>query len=203
MKQLRNTFAAALILALANFNAFADAPNIVLGDPGYGGTGCPAGSASVTLSPDRTSLSILFDQYVTQAGGINGASFDRKTCNIAIPVRVPQGYSISVFKVDYRGYVNIPRGGEARFNVEYFFAGRRGPNQMKIFSGPFDQDYLLSSDIVAEAVIWSGCGETVNLRVNSSMLVKSNPIFEDALATVDTIDVKAGIIYHIQWKTCF
>ena len=34
---------------------------ITLGEPGYGGTGCPSGSVSATLSPDATSLSLLFD----------------------------------------------------------------------------------------------------------------------------------------------
>ncbi|MBF0312611.1 MAG: DUF4360 domain-containing protein [Oligoflexia bacterium] len=199
MKKLLSTFVALLMFSSANVMA---APDIRLGDPGYGGTGCPAGSADITLSPDRTSLSILFDQYVAAAGGITGASFDRKTCNIAIPVRVPQGYSISIFKIDYRGYVNVPFGGEARFNVEYFFAGRRGPTQMKTFSGPTDRDYLLTSNIAASAVVWSGCGETVNLRVNSAMLAKSNSRYDDAMATVDTLDLKAGIIYHIQWRSC-
>jgi len=39
------------------------ADDISLGEPGYGGTGCPAGTVSVTLSPDAKSLSLLFDQY--------------------------------------------------------------------------------------------------------------------------------------------
>ena len=41
----------ALFSTLAAQNALAD--DIRLGAPAYGGTGCPAGSASVSLSPDR------------------------------------------------------------------------------------------------------------------------------------------------------
>ncbi|MBS1133180.1 MAG: hypothetical protein H6R02_321, partial [Burkholderiaceae bacterium] len=51
------------------------ADDISLGEPGYGGTGCPAGSVSVTLSPDAKSLSLLFDQYVVSVGGDTGKSF--------------------------------------------------------------------------------------------------------------------------------
>ncbi len=47
--------------------ASAQAQQITLGQPGYGGTGCPAGSVSVTLSPDQTSLSLLFDGYIVEA----------------------------------------------------------------------------------------------------------------------------------------
>ena len=51
---------------------------ITLGEPGYGGTGCPSGSVSATLSPDATSLSLLFDKYQVAVGGTTGKSFDRK-----------------------------------------------------------------------------------------------------------------------------
>ena len=63
-----------LFSALAAQSALAD--TIQLGQPAYGGTGCPAGTASVSLSPDNQAISILFDQYVVEAGGAKG--FDRK-----------------------------------------------------------------------------------------------------------------------------
>ena len=77
---------------------FAD--DISLGIPGYGGTGCPDGTVSATLSPDAKSLSLLFDQYQVSVGGTTGRSFDRRSCNIAIPVHVPQGLSVSILKID-------------------------------------------------------------------------------------------------------
>lgn len=52
---------------------------LVLGRPAYGGTGCPAGTASVTLSPDHDAISILFDQFVTEAGSTTGRRVDRKS----------------------------------------------------------------------------------------------------------------------------
>jgi len=39
------------LLSLLSFSSFAD--NILLGQPAYGGNGCPTGSASTTLSPDN------------------------------------------------------------------------------------------------------------------------------------------------------
>ncbi len=182
--------------------SFAD-DDIQLGVPGYGGNGCPAGTASVTISPDQKSLSILFDQYLVEAGSSTGKSLDRKSCNLAIPVKVPQGYSISVFQVDYRGFVAVPFGGRGQFNAEYFFAGMQGPRQTKTFVGGTNSPYELTSRLGAEALVWSACGADVNLRVNTSMLVQSNSSYEDALATVDSADVTAGLVYHFQWRRCF
>jgi hypothetical protein len=179
--------------------AFAD--DISLGEPGYGGTGCPAGTVSVTLSPDAKSLSLLFDQYQLAVGGESGKSFDRKSCNIAIPVHVPQGLSVSILKIDFRGFNHLPRSASSQFNVEYFFAGTKGPSFQRKFTGPLDADYLINNEITAEAFVWSGCGADVNLRTNSSMRL-SSLYNQEAMASIDSEDVNAAIVYKLQWKKC-
>jgi hypothetical protein len=182
--------------------AFAQDPNdISLGEPGYGGNGCPAGSVSATLSPDAKALSMLFDQYIVEAGGETGKSFDRKSCNIAIPVHVPQGLSISIITIDYRGYNNLPTGARSEFNVEYFFAGTRGPTFRRTFNGVLDEDYTIRNELTAQAVVWSECGVDVNLRTNSSIRVNTRAN-RQALATVDSEDVSAAIVYQLQWRPC-
>jgi len=190
-------FLAGTLLALPGL-----ADDIRLGNPSYGGTGCPGGSASVALSPDNKSLSILFDQYVVEAGGSSGRVTDRKTCNVAIPVHVPQGLSLSIFKVDYRGYNSLPYGAYSQFNVEYFFAGARGPSYRKTFYGSLSDSYLLTNTLTANAIVWSACGQDVILRSNSSMLVRTNSQGSEAFATVDSADFRAGLVYHLQWRRC-
>ncbi len=176
--------------------------DISLGEPGYGGTGCPSGSASATLSPDNKSLSIIFDDFYVEAGAANGRRLARKNCSIAIPVHVPQGMSVSVIDVDYRGYVSLPSRAQARFSVEYFFAGIRGPQYTKTFRGETDKDYVLRNQLGLQATVWSKCGADVNLRVNSSMMVRVASTRDDALATVDSADFRSGIKYQLQWRRC-
>ena len=139
--------------------------------------------------------------YAVEAGGTTGRSYERKACNVAIPVHVPQGRSVSILTVDYRGYNHLPARASSQFNVEYFFAGGRGPAFRKSFAGPIDADYMITNELVADALVWSGCGADVNLRTNSSMKV-STVNNAEASATVDSEDVKAAIIYHLQWRTC-
>ena len=73
----KSILAAAAVLFSAGL-AMAQNPGISLGYPGYGGTGCPQGTASATLSPDGTALSVLFDQFVVEAGGTTGRRVDYK-----------------------------------------------------------------------------------------------------------------------------
>lgn len=188
---------ATLNIAHADFT-----PNdIQLGQPAYGGNGCPAGSASAVLSPDNKSLSILFDQFIVEAGGAN-SSVARKSCNIAIPVHVPQGYSLSIIAVDYRGYVSLPDRAQARLTAEYFLAGSIGPRFEKQFLGRTDTDYTFTNDIGVQAQVWSPCGADTTLRVNAAMLVQTNRFRDAAMATVDSADFKAGLLYKLQWRTC-
>jgi hypothetical protein len=175
--------------------------DIALGNPGYGGSGCPNGSVSATLSPDAKTLSLIFDQYEVSAGGSTGRSYDRKACNVAIPVFVPAGYSIAVLSVDYRGYNHLPYRATSQFNVEYFFAGSRGPSFRRSFWGSLDSDYFINNQLVAENLVWSPCGADVNLRTNSSMRVATYNNAE-ASSTVDSQDVNAAIVYHLKMRRC-
>ena len=84
----------ALSAALGS-GAMAQAVNQVrLGVPSYNGTGCPLGTVSATLTADAQSLSLLFGAFQVESGGNTGRTVDRKACNIAIPVQVPQGLSV-------------------------------------------------------------------------------------------------------------
>ena len=141
MKKLLSIF---VFMSLITTVTHAD--DIYLGEAGYGGSGCPSGSASVTLSPDNKALSILFDEYMVEAGG-HERKIARKSCNIAIPVHVPQGFSVSIIEADYRGYVSLPSRAQARFSAEYFFAGKRGPKYRKSFRGYTDDEYEINNTL--------------------------------------------------------
>jgi hypothetical protein len=174
-----------------------------LGQPAYGGTGCPAGTASVNISPDESSLSILFDAFAAEAGRTTGRQLDRKSCNISIPVEVPSGYSVAIFQVDYRGFNLIPgNGAYTRLDTEYFWAGSRGPRFARMYSGPRTDNYTQSDGLLAQTLVWTPCGASVNLRVNSSIMAQSNRQMEQTMMTVDSADITSGLVYHLQWRRC-
>jgi hypothetical protein len=202
----RSLLALAAVLCSAGV-ASAQNPGITLGYPGYGGSGCPQNTASATLSPDGTALSILFDQFIVEAGGPTGRRVDYKSCNLAIPVNIPQGYSVSIFQVDYRGFNALTYGARSQLTNDYFFqtgsGGSRTVRLAKSFVGPNNNDYLTTDRLAVNALVWTPCGEQATLRINSNMRVFANSRMEQAMSTVDSADVSAGLIYHIQWRRCY
>jgi hypothetical protein len=201
-KILKGSLMSSLLLAATAAHAQVPANQVQLGTPSYMGTGCPLGTVSAQLSPDAQALSIMFGSFQAIAGGSSGLTVDRKQCNIAIPVHVPQGFTVSIMKIDYRGYKRLPIYASGTFDVEYFFAGQTGPAYHKSFVGAEDGNFTLSNQLVATSTVWSACGADVNLRTNTSIAVQTNSMQEQAQLTLDSADVTSGVVYQLSWKQC-
>jgi Domain of unknown function (DUF4360) len=189
-KKLVNTLLIGSALMTVISPAFA-AEKVEIQGATYGGSGCPTDSAKVNVSPDGQELTILFDKFIAQ--GSNPAD-SRKSCNLSIPVKVPQGFQISLYEADYRGYVAPATTGKLR--AEHFFAGQKGPVFERIFQG--DKDYNVRQAFETAADVWSACGDSLNMRVNASMVASGK-----GTATVDSFDLAhRGLVYHVKYRAC-
>ncbi|OYD90854.1 hypothetical protein CDG76_29475 [Nostoc sp. 'Peltigera membranacea cyanobiont' 210A] len=190
MKFVKVFLAAVTLITASVSPAFADAKVEILG-ASYGGSGCPNESASVSVSPDGQELTILFDKFAAIG---NVPAERRKSCNLSIPIKLPQGFQLSLYDADYRGY--IAPGTTGTLRAEYFFAGTRGPVFSRTFGG--ETDYNVRDSLATVADVWSGCGDSVNMRVNTAMTAKGQ-----GMATVDSFDLAhRGLVYHIKYRTC-
>ena len=180
----------------------AAAQKLELGRATFGGNGCANGSARATVSPDGQAISILFDRFTGFAGGTSGLDTERVNCDIAIPVQVPQGYSVAVFTIDYRGYALVPQGGRLRFSADYFFAGRSSRRYSKDYLGPINDNYIFSNELRADLDVWSACGASVILRTQANMVLETNNRRDEIQASVDSIDIQSGITYNFQYRRC-
>lgn len=203
MKIKNLTLGMALSLNVIFTSQWVLATPLRLGVPAYGGSGCPAGTASVVVSPDQTAISILFDQFIAESGGSTGRRFDRKSCNLAIPVYVPGGYSVSIIAVDYRGFNVLPSGARSRFEAEYFWSGARGPRIIRDFFGPLNQGFSVRDELAAHSYVWTPCGASVNLRVNASIYNQTNYWQQQTLTSIDSADVTGQIVFHLNWRRCY
>ena len=192
------TWLLALSIIAISLPAYAQS-GLSLGKASYGGTGCPAGTAAVALSSDKKSLSLRFDRYEVQAGG--SRTFDRKSCNLAVPLRVPSGLSVAVVAVQYRGVNRLPPGAKAQFRAEYFFAGGQGPVSTRTFNGPLQGRFSFADKLTAKSRVWSACGADVILRTNTSLRV-STAAKRAASSSVRSQEIKSAIVYSLQWRNC-
>ena len=191
---------AAMLLAVSAAEA-----QISLGQPAYGGTGCPAGSASVSLTEDQQTLSILFDSFVVQAPTIQGANFDRKNCNLRIPVRVGSGYQVALIAFDYNGFAAIPQGGRGNFEARYSYVGQVRPAIFrKTFMGGQANNYSLKNELISTTVDWTPCstGKDLMMVVDANILAMTNRNQDAAQLSIDSVDVSTGLLYKYQIRRC-
>ncbi|MEH2282418.1 MAG: DUF4360 domain-containing protein [Nostoc sp.] len=191
MKFIKAFFAAVALTAASVGPAFADITSVQITGAIYGGNGCPDNSAAVFVSPDGQELTILFDKFIALA---NSQAESRKSCNLSIGIQLPQGFQVSLYDADYRGYVSAATTGTLR--AEYFFAGSRGPVFTRSLIG--GTDYFVRDSLATVANVWSACGDSVNMRVNASMRASGA-----GMATVDSFDLaNRGLIYHLRYRRC-
>lgn len=187
-----------MFIAFSSLHSWSN--DLRLGEPQYGGSGCPGGSLRAAVAPGGQSLSIILDKFVAQAGKKGGKNFDKKLCNITLPVHIPNGYSVAFFQVDYRGFNSLPLQAYSSFEVRYSFSGSRGQTYQKRFDGQLEDSYFISDSI--KELVLSPCGKSIVLKADNTIEVHTNSNKEEAMTTLDTIDLLGGLIFNIQWKRC-
>lgn len=190
---LKSIFACAL---LASLPAWAQETN-----------GCPEGSYSIVMSPDGTSLSILFDKFTLESSGIAGNTKPKKVCRISAPLNLPANQSIGVYKVDYRGFAKLVKKQETDLEVQYFL-GPQGNDRGRVFKrkvkGPHEGDYLFTETIGAGQMKRVGCGTAAVLNLGITLSLDGALQAGEAMSTLDTTDAarSGALVYHLDLKKC-
>jgi hypothetical protein len=139
-----------------------------IGRLSYGGNGCPAGSITYSYAPSSHELVLNYNKFSTRSGGATRKSLDRKTCSLAIPVRVPAGYQMALV-TESEGRAIVRQNGRATLNMETFYAGSTGIKKTKTYTA--GQHYVSIGDS-ANRMAWSPCGQSTNLRMNLSAVTQ-------------------------------
>jgi hypothetical protein len=185
-------------------------PQIELELPLFSGNRCSANNSSVTLTPDKKALSILFSEFITQVGTEVGVLHARELCRVRIPIRIPRGVQVAIVKTDTRGFQSLPKGANSEISLTHHLSDQRSHRtidrvphrQVYNFAGPLEEDFVLGHHIESE-YIWSACGTGVTLHLAIQSILRT----ESDLATtiIDTLDLQASektMDYHLLWRRC-
>lgn len=177
----------------------------------FGGSGCPKGTAQVIPSFDSKTISVIFDEF--SASTETGTVRDRKACNVVLPISVPQGSTIGLVRVDYRGYAYVAnkRGHFAKLSSDFFWAGNNGYGKKRLFKRGYDDDFLITERFRGRSVVYSPCGKNVNFRMNTVVEARKKQANSNGLETeisVDSADIRVRgkknpfFVLHFVEKPC-
>ena len=166
----------------------------------YAGTGCPAGSVAQNISPDNLAFTLLFDNYVAEAGPGVPLSQGRKNCQINVDLEYPAGWTYTLISIDYRGYANLDPGARGTQKATYYFQGSAGQSSAQsTLYGPKNQDYNYR-DVIGSPN-WSYCRVFRALNINSQVRVDAGGGAR-GLMTTDSVDGQVIATYGFTWRHC-
>lgn len=167
----------------------------------FDGSGCPEGSVAQSLSSDRTSFALLFDQFVASKGPGVPAEQAHRQCQMSLSLKLPQGWQYSVATIEYRGYVQLPRKMKATQRTTYYFEGDGDfASVHSTYAGARAEDYLIRDTLPFSTVVWSSCDKVRPLTITTELEVKGGT--DPGHITADTIDGRNAFVLGLHWKPC-
>ena len=157
------------------------------------GSGCPIGTAEVHFL-NGTDIAIDFDDHFCIPPSLT------KNCNINFRVHYPQGYTFALFQTEYLGHVKLNPKCQAILESGHWFAGFAPPiSYHHVWTGPISQNYDITNSIAQEEWVWSPCGASTTLNVNTRISLSANGC---GSICVDEIKEKVRTLFRIQWIKC-
>ncbi|GAA3856808.1 DUF4360 domain-containing protein [Saccharothrix violaceirubra] len=167
------------------------------------GSGCPAGTAAVAASDDRTAFTVTYSQFLAQAGDSTSPTDFRKNCQLGLQLNYPQGFTFGVAQADYRGFAHLQSGATGLEQGNYYFQGT-SPTARKSHSlrGPFSDNWQFTDSTEWSAIVYAPCGERKLLNVNAELRVNAGSSKGTSFIAMDSTDGRISTRYHFSWKRC-
>jgi hypothetical protein len=191
--------------AAAAAETAAPAEKITLDVVSVNGSGCPAGTADVTVLSDNTGFRVTYRDFLARAGGgVNAVEF-RKNCQLNVQVHIPQGFTFAVASADYSGRARLEGGASALQRTNYYFQGSPDNNYVDhSFAGPLSGVWHTSDETAVTELVYAPCGELRNINVNTELRVYEGTLNANKVSSMSMRVSEGNVdtIVHFAWKQC-
>ena len=186
----------------------ADAPptdKIVADVVSVNGSGCPAGTATVTVLEDHTAFRVTYHDFIAVAGGGSQPTDLRKNCQLGLLIHVPQGFTFAIASADYRGRARLAAGATGLQRTNYYFQG--SPDDTFVdhpLAGPLRAVWHTTDVTPVAQLVFAPCGVFRNLNINTELRVNAGTVAPGVVSSMSmrSTDGDIDTIFHFSWKTC-
>lgn len=140
-----------------------------LAAPAYNGSGCEPGTIQLAITPERDEIFLETPSYVSQKS-------ERKTCMMALPIQAEPGTKVAIASIYFKSDAHLEQGDTAVFQAELFLAGFKSPAMNFQLEGPLSKTQVSFLAPLESGLVWSGCGQSANLRVNTNLISMGGPV---------------------------
>ena len=170
------------------------------------GSGCPAGSADIQVSPDYTAFTVTYSKYTASVGPDATPLDFRKNCQMALDIKVPSGITFAIASADYRGYASLRHGSFGQQAASYYFQGHSQTTRSRHdFKGPMEDSWQRTDKVGIASLSFLPCGERRYLNINTELRVNrgsSDTRKHTNFLSMDSTDASINTLYRVAWKKC-
>lgn len=140
-----------------------------LGALAYGGKACAVADGLEGVIDTGSELLLNVATTVTKQ---SESAIERGACAVALPVSVPAGYRLVISKIGVAGHMLIAKGATVTGLLEVFTTGNEESATIEFNGKATRGNKLVRQNFEQEAQITTECGAGINLRSNSSYLIR-------------------------------
>lgn len=170
-------------------------PDVKLVDVRYDGSGCPGGSVSTSMTPNKGAINAVFDHFFTLLEGKSSQNIKR--CRLSMKIDVPKNKRVRLQQVKFRGFIDLPEDSETEIIRNYRFG-----NVSKQLSDTWTGEvFSIINQREAFNTKWSKCGKDVMLEIDSRMELRTQST-KRSQSGVDSFDHLMTLDYRGErgWK---
>ena len=142
-------------------------PHVTLSNVRYSGNGCPSGSVSITMTPNKRAINSVFDDFFTSFSGKPNQQVRR--CKLSMKLSMPKKKRVRLRQVRFRGFVELPKNSNAKIVRNYRFGARK----KQLTTAIRGRTFKVINTREAFNTPWSKCGKDVVLQIDSMIELKS------------------------------
>ncbi|KAG9230128.1 hypothetical protein BJ875DRAFT_385821 [Amylocarpus encephaloides] len=183
------------------------ADQITITSASYSGNGCPQGTVSTSIAPDKTLITFGFDAYQVYIGPTASQSEKSKACQLHLQLKYPGGFQYSITDAVYHGYARLDAGVTGSFLSTYYFsqsAAQTCTTRSSISGAGWKLGdvYTKHDQVETTATIWSPCGDTGLLNINNRISLTASNSKASGELTNDDATVAFTQQAHVSWRQC-
>jgi hypothetical protein len=145
----------------------------------YGGSGCPQGTAAVSVGEAQVDAVIGFDAWIAFTGGGVPPTEFSKNCQINVNLHLPPRMPTGLVTVTTHGWAQLPGGAHGRVITDLTFSGRdngQDTASMPIaIHGPVAKTYETSTTILIHNADHTASVAPLNIQTQVSLTPPMDP----------------------------
>ncbi|WP_033343923.1 DUF4360 domain-containing protein [Catenuloplanes japonicus] len=160
------------------------------------GTGCPAGSATVAITPDGTEFTVTFAEFAAETGAAATKADRERTCLISATVALPADTSVTIGSIAQRGFASLAAGAWLHRKTTYSWSDGKNLRPLRsTVKGPSDKPWAGTDQTTAASLPASPCGSgpwTFTARIDLSLEAGTSGPQGRSAAGLDSLDGSLG-----------